>query len=77
MKNCRAEYECQFEQIEKEATELAQKCNVNTEYRSYKKQKRKRKRKDSMMKRQMIKEALKNCVNFGTVMAPFYKAYSP
>ncbi|CAK8676449.1 unnamed protein product [Clavelina lepadiformis] len=38
MKNCRAEYERQFEQIKKEATEFTQKCNVNTEYRSYRKE---------------------------------------
>ena len=38
MKNSRAEYEFHLDKIEKEATELDQTCNVNTEYRSYRKE---------------------------------------
>ncbi|XP_065420419.1 zinc finger MYM-type protein 1-like isoform X3 [Chrysemys picta bellii] len=42
MKNIRSEFESEFKQIEKEATELARKCDITTEYKQHRIRKRKR-----------------------------------
>ena len=41
MKSMRAEYESEFKQIEIEATELAQKCDILVEYKHHRHRKRK------------------------------------
>ena len=42
MKNMRYEFESEFVQIENEATELAQKCDITAEYKQHRKRKKQR-----------------------------------
>uniref|UniRef100_A0A452HN90 HAT C-terminal dimerisation domain-containing protein n=1 Tax=Gopherus agassizii TaxID=38772 RepID=A0A452HN90_9SAUR len=42
MKNIRSEFESEFKQIENEATELARKCDITTDYKQHRIRKRKR-----------------------------------